>query len=121
MLGAMDVEGSRNVVPTSRISVTATADRVVVTVLEPLRAEAAPMLLQVVYAAVEAKRDGQRVEIDLRDIESCSVAGLAALTACARLGAEVRGGVRFRVGSTARRGQRHACDPDEPKEAVDRP
>ncbi len=88
--------------PPSPISVSATDDAVVVAVLGPLHREVAGMLLQVVQTALEVRGDGQRVEIDIRDIGECSATGLAALTTCATLGARVSEGLAFRVGSGTR-------------------
>jgi hypothetical protein len=86
----------------SPITVTADADLVVVAVLGPLQRDTASMLLNVVQTALEVRAEGQRVEIDIRDLGECSASGLAALTTCASLGARVREGLAFRVGSTGR-------------------
>lgn len=86
----------------SPITVTADGDVVVVSVLGPLQRETASMLLQVVQTALEVRSEGQRVEIDIRDLGECSTSGLSALTTCARLGARVQEGLAFRVGSAGR-------------------
>jgi anti-anti-sigma regulatory factor len=80
------------------MSVSVIDDALVVRVLGPFNDEAAAMLLEVVDAAVEATDETQRIEIDLREVESFSGSARGVLMACARLGAQVRGGVRFRMG-----------------------
>jgi anti-anti-sigma regulatory factor len=85
------------------MSVSVIDDALVVRVRGPFDDDAAAMLLEVFDAAVEATDDTQRIEIDLREVESFSGSARGVLMACARLGAQVRGGVRFRMGRSETR------------------
>ncbi len=73
-------------------------DDIVVTVVGDLDAKAAGTLLELVDAAIGPQGMARRIEIDLRELQACSSAGVSALATCARLGARLREGLQFRVG-----------------------
>ncbi len=71
---------------------------IVVSVVGELDPKAAGTLLELVDAAIGPQGMARRIEIDLRELQACSSAGVSALATCARLGARLREGLRFRVG-----------------------
>jgi len=73
-------------------------DDIVVTVVGDLDSKAAGTLLELVDAAIGPQGMARRIEIDLRQLQACSSAGVSALATCARLGARLREGLQFRVG-----------------------
>ncbi len=79
---------------------TVSVDRedIVVTVVGELDPKAAGTLLELVDAAIGPQGMARRIEIDLRQLQACSSAGVSALATCARLGARLREGLQFRVG-----------------------
>jgi ABC-type transporter Mla MlaB component len=73
-------------------------DDIVVSVVGELDPKAAGTLLELVDAAIGPQGMARRIEIDLRELQACSSAGVSALATCARLGARLREGLQFRVG-----------------------
>jgi anti-anti-sigma regulatory factor len=80
------------------LTVSAGPQVVVVSIRGVIDSDSVDLVRDALEAALATKAAGQRLEINLDQAEWRSAAGLQLLASCARLGADVGSGLRFRLG-----------------------